>query len=687
MVFFLIFVAFVAGEDGSEGSTAVALTGLQTHWEGKTVEPFIFIGTADGRIHYIDILSGTILWSLDTDGPVFSSTETGATTYVPSLDGYLFAFVKNYGYRRVPLPMRDLDFLAPFRTETGEIFASAKSTALYFLDENGQVTSSYKTNTSIPTQAGSYSSLSMTIVRINYAISCLGLDETGQPHHRVVRYSEFDICTGKELEEPTHLIQVTTGFNGGVTISINGTITSQLMVPGSPVSVYGPNGRFDFHVDINGHPLGKHAVVFMTLGDCHVAIPVKPLKPPAKVETLMHGLPALAGDQAPKKSDSFALGIQNVKRPFFLFESYKKGDPNRPANMVELFEGMLAPVPSIQIPYQTMSFVFVFLFLTLSLIDYLLYRLKNIRRIEVDPTDAEKGTIDHVPCTIARSRVVEKETLIALCSTPIRGIAKVNGFEKRGEDWVIAYQQLTPWDFSDFSAVPFLKEMLQALSELFKAGFVHGSVDETAFFKDSKGNLVIGKLERRIQRSNRLHEQAKDIRDLAEIIHRHTDRENMDPILVDLLVDMRDPIPEERPTVDEALAHPVFWDAGKKLDLYTTASAFLQSKAASAARLDFDSCDKELINGDWEKYVRSDLVREAKAGFRTPYDSRLPSHLVRLIRNKWQHKPNEARVPNFPKDPEEYFKYFHELFPSLFLYTYYFIDKYRPDEDVCKSYA
>ena len=677
------FVAFVAGE--ADGSSAVALMGLQTHWTGKAVDPFIFIGTADGKIHYVDILNGNVLWSLDTEGPVFSSTETGATTYVPSLDGYLFAFVKNYGYRRVPLPMRDLDFLAPFKTETGEVFQSAKSTQLFFLNEWGEVTSSYKSNTSVPTQAGVAMGRQMTIVRINYAISVVSSDPEEQ-WCKVVRYSEFDICTGKESDVLAHEIEVTTGFNGGVTISVNGTITSQLYLRGVPVSVYGPEGRFDFHVDMNGHPLGKHAVVFLTLEGYHVAIPVKPLKTPAKVEMLMHGLPALAGDQAPKVSDSFALGIQNVKRPFFLFESYKKGDPNRPANMVELFEGMLAPAPSIQIPYQTISVVHVLLFCVLSLINYLLDRLKNVQRIEIDATNPEKGTIGNVPCTIAKSRIMEEEVLIYLCSMPLHGIAKVNGFEKRGDDWIIAYQQLQPWDFSDFSAIPFLRNMLQALSELFKAGFVHGSIDETALFKDNKGNLVIGKLERRLQMSTRLHERAKDIRDLAEVVHRHVRQEGMDPLLMDLLVDMRDPIPEERPTVEEALRHPLFWDAGKKLDLFSTASAFLQSKQAVQARIDFDSCDKELCNGDWEQYVRPDLIREAMSGNRIQYDSRLPSSLVRLIRNKWQHKPDETQVPNFPKDAAAFFEYFHELFPTLFLYTYYFVDRYIPDaKSVCES--
>ena len=75
------------------------------------------------------------------------------------------------------------------------------------------------------------------------------------------------------------------------------------------------------------------------------------------------------------------------------------------------------------------------------------------------------------------------------------------------------------------------------------------------------------------------------------------------------------------------------------------------------------------------KVVDRELVRDAsyKIGF---YSGASTSDLIRLIRNKWQH-PATAPSLAYLQNPDEYFKYFHELFPNLFLYTYYFYDMYK----------
>lgn len=53
--------------------------------------------------------------------------------------------------------------------------------------------------------------------------------------------------------------------------------------------------------------------------------------------------------------------------------------------------------------------------------------------------------------------------------------------------------------------------------------------------------------------------------------------------------------------------------------------------------------------------------------------------LVRFIRNKWVHSPKNIQddqnsVTNISKTPGSYFQYFHEKYPNLFLYLYYFLD-------------
>jgi hypothetical protein len=40
---------------------SIAVTGLLSGWTGKTEDPFIYIGTADGCFHCVDIFEGDLL--------------------------------------------------------------------------------------------------------------------------------------------------------------------------------------------------------------------------------------------------------------------------------------------------------------------------------------------------------------------------------------------------------------------------------------------------------------------------------------------------------------------------------------------------------------------------------------------------------------------------------------------------
>ena len=107
---------------------------MTSRWTSQTNDKFIYIGTDDGFIHRINIFKGEVEWSVGTGGPMFDSKYQSTTTFFPSMDGFLVSFTPKYGYRRFPIPIRDLVFLAPFVAETGQIFTSGKSTKIYFVD-------------------------------------------------------------------------------------------------------------------------------------------------------------------------------------------------------------------------------------------------------------------------------------------------------------------------------------------------------------------------------------------------------------------------------------------------------------------------------------------------------------------------------------------------------------------------
>lgn len=286
-------------------------------------------------------------------------------------------------------------------------------------------------------------------------------------------------------------------------------------------------------------------------------------------------------------------------------------------------------------------------------------------------------------CSIARSVTTTNEILSYFSSTPMDGIVKILAFEKHGKEWLIAYQHLQPFTWDSFDPVALLKDVLLIMCELFKIGYVHGSIDESVFFKDNQGHITLGKLEKTLRRSDSPQERAKDLKDVACIIASHITGKKGDPMLIDLLDDLRSEDPMERPTPSEALGHPLFWSSQDRIVFLSKANDFLRSEMANRQgfRAHFDKHSQHVTGKDWKRYVDRELVKEAsyKIGY---YSGTTTSDLIRLIRNKWQH-PAASPSLEYLQDPDEYFKYFHGLFPNLFLYTYYFYDNYNNIQDHC----
>lgn len=656
--------------------TAIATTGYMTNWYGQVSDRCVYIGTHDGRFHCVDLIDGDILWSIDTGGPVHTSTEVGATTYVPSIDGYLFAFVKNYGYKRVPMPIRDLVFFAPFRTESGEIFASAKSTEMYVLNREGELQYTLQATSSIPAQSGLQTD-KITLIRINYIMH---VTEEGEGGCKMIKVSEFDVNCDSD-SNITHEIMITTSFTGAVMIYMNGEVISQCKVPGIPVTVVSSHGKFNFEMTKDGQVLEKHDVLFTALGDCNIAIPSRPLKTPSRIDTLLHGLPALEGVQGPGKKLDYSNGLHRVGRPYFLIESFSAKDPTRPADISDYFESAMI-TEFVVFPYgMTAASIFVIfsvLHLLQKFFDLLEDAVNAARRIQVDPNDETIGMINNTRCTLVHIPYTEtKEELLNYFTTnSISGLAQVRLLEKDDKKGTltVAYHQLTAMDFSIMNPIELLKLCLETLNRLFSEKFTHGSIDESAFYTDPRGKPVIGNFEKTVSRGENIFDRAKDMKDLGTVILSHMNDVD-EPLLRDLLADMVIDNPEERITAEEALQHPLFWSNQKRIELLCKTNDFFSAKTAAKREL-FDKDAESLIGLNWQKYLLADLVKEATS--HAFYDGTLPSQLLRFIRNKWNHKPNsnDPEVQKISNSADEYFAYFHSLFPNFFVYTYYFHERY-----------
>lgn len=735
MLLLFLFLPFLSKNVETEGKDdTIAIAGLLTDWYGTTEDSYIYVATANGYFHYIDILTGDIIWSVDTGGYVFDSTETEKTSFIPSLDGYLFIFINNYGYRRIPLPIRDLVFFSPFKTETGEIFTSGKSTSFFYVDKKGKILYTYTFNSTIPSQ-GSVTSKSQdegcTIFRIDYTLNIF------ESNSKVIKFTEFDILPrsnsreNENLPPIEHKIKVTTTFSGGITISVNGTVTAQLNLDGIPTAVFGSNGKLDFEMTSSGQPLSRTSVAFMKFNGNNVAVPSKPLKVPKHYDILTYGLPALPGTRGPRNDEPFNYGIFDIKSPFVAFGPLQSNiDPKRPANqMSEGFPFNFIELRSIPytINYWLISVILFSIFLILVIFrKYTMNMnaaLASSIQIIVSNGDQSQGTFNNSECSIfyanPNKTAVNEAVLKEISELSHPNSVKIKAFVQREDKIVIACQTLFKYDFTQMNPSFFIKRMMEVLSAMFKRGLVHGSISSSSIFADVEGKPILGGFHLSSHFSTSTRERANDVKMVGMIVKEHIGNScfsdlSSDPLLYDLLMEMCnsklsvnpkniknrksnrpsqnqnqsnfdendedfDEEAEETPTPDEVLCHPFFYSGVQKLDLIIHASNFLLSKDSRNGKCTqyFNAHSSEIVGDNWMHFLDSHLLQDAIN--HTDYKGECASELVRFIRNKWIHSPvmpNGKKCNSSMEDADEYFNYFHKRFPNLFLYTYYFIDRY-----------
>ncbi|OHT16422.1 hypothetical protein TRFO_02678 [Tritrichomonas foetus] len=700
----------------SASVTGIIEQGLTTEWFGTTFGDSIYVGTADGHFHRVNLKTGDVEWSFDTGGPTFNSTYSRSMTYFPSIDGFLVSYFPKYGYRRFPIPIRDLVFLAPFVSENGQIFTSGKSMTIFFLDDNGNVISSFTSNSSIPIQ--SIEGDKTTIVRVDYSLSIHGDSSES------IKYSEFSIISANNPQDEENnvtnhpqIVKATTTFGGAVSITVDDKVT-QFMVPGTPVSIVGSEGVFDFTTEKAGLPLSEDEIFLLNCSGSPLAIPPRPLKSLSN-DGLKDDLPQLNGTQGSENNESLVEG-SHALRPFMYIRSLTPAvDFNRLANvMTDSGPGRITIYKrSLQPTYFVTSLTLIVMYVGLRFIEKLTQQLTMSMQITFDKDDPNQGSFGGEKCTIVR---VKREDRYELFESILRdrselvGLPTIRAVKTEEGVHTILYQLLVQYNFDEgFDPKYFIKKAMLCLQSLFKNNLVHGSIAEETVFVGGNNEPLFGGYEETIRRSTEEKDRAEDILAVAKIVKSRLIRSqnttpnntvnsitspntdniisangnndsavyDVDPLLEDLLEEMTRDEFIERPTPHETLRHPLFYTGLQKMNLLCHASDFLMSPTAKERDLPrlFDENYSDVVGANWMHTVDERLLNDALQNADYKDDSLVD--LVRFIRNKYMHplkKSEDEMIRSIMNNADNYFQYFHKMFPNLFLYTYYFIDKYDP---------
>lgn len=635
-------------------------------WSGDTYDDHIYVETANGTFYYLNVLTGEIEWSLNTGGKVCTSMSTGKTTYVPSIDGFLYSYNQESGFQRLPMSIRELAFTAPFRARSGEIFTSGKTTSIFFINiTNGNITSSFVSNNSVPMEnIDMPKSDHITITRVDYDLYVI--EQTSQ----LVRYSEFEIFS-IPVETPIHqFIDIQTHLENTIIITVNETNQTSVSIPDFVTGVYGNEGKFEYAiVGTESSELNENNMIF--LPDISMAVPGLFTKDVSDAEniTFLNNETEILNSTANETNSTNSTTIYRANK-----NTASTDDQQIPATYKSILPANFFSIP----------IILVLLYLSLRAVLFLIGRLMRVERkldpIIVDKSDKTKGTCGGRKLTLFYKKDINVKSLnLARSVGLLDNTAKFLKDELRDNVTIIGYQQLEPFNFEKFDAKSFLERTLIALKSIFNAGLVHGSISEEVIFSDG-GNATIVGLEWSCSRTFSYDRRAKDIRDLAMVIARSYNHYNIhyDPLLLDLLTDMESSLPLDRPTPDEALGHPLFWTIAERTKIYYLINDELSSPMTPATLVQkFEESRVRVLQcTSWMKKLPKPLVNDLKS--RGDYGGDSMRDLVRMIRNKCEHfsETTPKLQAILGTTPDKVFNYFDNMFPNLFLYSYYFYISY-----------
>ena len=666
-----LLLIFMVRGDNESSLPAVPEYGLPVIWSGQTFGDYVYAVTLDGKFYRLDLSSGSIDYEIDTGGPLFNSTYSQTVNYFPSIDGYLVSYFPKYGYRRFPISIRDLVFLAPFQADNGEVFTSSKSTSLFMLDELGNLISSLSSQSALPLI--NFDENRMSVFRMDYALNILN-DKT-----QVIRASEISIMQGGVTKQLCSNVTVRTS-GSSVIVTRDGLETSFLL-PGIPVSIIGANGVFDFQAE----GLNTGEMLVWKYGETLIGVPSAKLKPAPNDGMLEDNLPVIYGEGGNDVNDTLDAGSHELQ-PFMYFKPLTpQFDVNRIANiMTETDYGIKFYRQSLKPVYIGTSFVLFVIYIAIRISEGLTRQLHMSMKFEINPDDPSKATFGGEECSIVELDKFDDNVLKN--KNELTGLPTIRAIQPGSNgNKIFIFQLLIEYNYDQFNPIVFLQKAMICLQSLFKNGLVHGSIEESKIFLGANGDPLFGGYEKTIKFSESELDRANDVLSVGKIVRsqidKHPEKYQLDPLLEDLLADMLNENFEERPRPEEILSHPLFYDGGKKMRVFTEVSEFINSPNAKDEGLQklFNENYQSVIGAKWTSAVDEYLILDAQ--LKRSYDHESLTDLVAFIRNKYLHEaiiPDNEEIKKIYNSAEDYFDYFNTLFPNLFLYMYYFYDRYKP---------
>ena len=668
MIFALLFLAVCKNVEMAErGSEELVAPGFITEFKGKFSGSHIYITTIDGFLTCINIFSGDIEWKVYTGSPLFQSTDMEPTKFIPSIDGFLYTFNEEYGYKRMLLPFDKLAYLAPFKTECGKLFLGKKADDCYFI--NGETGELYRNFSSESTESENYEHENMMnfvqVIKQTYTLRCF--------HNKAesITSTDFSIFTSESLDIPYDDILIKTFQNGGISISLNGSIVSQTRIPLMPINIYSPHGKFKFQITLNGEKIHKSKVLFLNFSYGPIAFPVRPSKIPKDEEFLIYGLPAIGG-MGTSNHKTFQYGVIDVWKPYSLIWP-------KDSNTTSLIGHPFITKVSL-FPYKMCSLGFLVSYATIMLIQGLItWGSSSHVNIVPDSEDSTKGTFGETSVTIVsimESKFLPKSLNLAQQSPNLRHTPKFYGTQHKRGMVMIAYQPMEKFNDMNVDIKLLAKTLLESLKSIHESKVCHTQITEDVIYSSTteEKSILLAGLEWCCTEYNEEKGQ-KDIYDLGILLRNiaqkkaQNEGKDVDPLLSLLLNDMMSENPEDRPKPDEALEYPFFFTSEEKIKVYTQLNAELWHSGYPKKNIvQFEAYKINIMQAQsWDVRV-PELIRQDI--HRSEYSFSTLKDLIRLIRNKHEHK-NESKIFDSMNN-DEFFKYFDDRFPNLFTYCYYF---------------
>uniref|UniRef100_A0A8D1JET1 Serine/threonine-protein kinase/endoribonuclease IRE2 n=1 Tax=Sus scrofa TaxID=9823 RepID=A0A8D1JET1_PIG len=152
----------------------------------------------------------------------------------------------------------------------------------------------------------------------------------------------------------------------------------------------------------------------------------------------------------------------------------------------------------------------------------------------------------------------------------------------------------------------------------------------------------------------------------------HLEEEAHDKVVARNLVEaMLSPLPQARPSAQQALAHPFFWSRAKQLQFFQDVSDWLEKEPEQGPLVTaLEAGGTEVVRSDWHKHISVPLQSDLRR-FRW-YKGTSVRDLLRAVRNKKHHYrelPDAVRQALGPV-PDGFVQYFTDRFPQLLLHTY-----------------